>query len=68
MYKSQYTIQPLFLQAPAKKNAKECWGYWLSPFSPRAHFTSCAETDEDFIEEMFSEVGMEQDYDGFHVV
>ena len=27
-----------------------------------------AETDEDFIEEMFSEVGMEQDHDGFHVV
>ena len=27
-----------------------------------------SETDEDFIEEMFSEVGMEQDYDGFHVV
>ena len=27
-----------------------------------------AETDEDFIEEMFSEVGMEQDYDGYHVV
>jgi hypothetical protein len=25
-------------------------------------------TDEDFIEEMFSEVGMEQDHDGFHVV
>ncbi len=27
-----------------------------------------AESDEDFIEEMFSEVGMEQDHDGFHVV
>ena len=27
-----------------------------------------AETDEDFIEEMFSEVGMEQDHDGYHVV
>ena len=27
-----------------------------------------AETDEDFIEEMFSEVGMEQDREGFHVV
>ena len=27
-----------------------------------------SETDEDFIEEMFSEVGMEQDYDGYHVV
>ena len=27
-----------------------------------------AETDEDFIEEMFSEVGVEQDHDGFHVV
>ena len=27
-----------------------------------------SETDEDFIEEMFSEVGMEQDHDGFHVV
>lgn len=26
------------------------------------------ETDEDFIEEMFSVVGMEQDYDGFHAV
>ena len=25
-------------------------------------------TDEDFIEEMFSEVGIEQDHDGFHVV
>ena len=25
-------------------------------------------TDEDFIEEMFSEVGMEQDHDGFPVV
>ena len=28
----------------------------------------CSETDEDFIEEMFSEVGMAQDHDGFHVV
>ena len=27
-----------------------------------------AETDEEFIEGMFSEVGMEQDHDGFHVV
>ena len=27
-----------------------------------------SETDEDFIEELFSEVGMEQDHDGFHVV
>ena len=36
--------------------------------SPRAHFTSCVESDEEFIEEMFSEVGMEQDHDGFHVV
>ena len=26
------------------------------------------ESDEDFIEEMFSEVGMEQDHDGYHVV
>jgi len=26
------------------------------------------ESDEDFIEEMFSEVGMEQDHNGFHVV
>ena len=26
------------------------------------------ETDEEFIEGMFSEVGMEQDHDGFHVV
>jgi len=32
---------------------------------PRKHR---AETDEEFIEEMFSEVGMEQDHDGFHVV
>ena len=32
---------------------------------PRKHR---AETDEDFIDEMFSEVGMEQDHDGFHVV
>ena len=32
---------------------------------PRKHRT---ETDEDFIEEMFSEVGMEQDHDGYHVV
>ena len=28
----------------------------------------CAETDEECIEEMFSQVGMEQDDDGFHVV
>ncbi len=27
-----------------------------------------AEADEEFIEGMFSEVGMEQDHDGFHVV
>ena len=27
-----------------------------------------AETDEEFIEEMFSEVGMEQDHEGYHVV
>ena len=27
-----------------------------------------AETDEEFIEEMFSEVGMKRDHDGFHVV
>ena len=26
------------------------------------------ETDEDFIEEMFSEVGMERDHDGYHGV
>lgn len=26
------------------------------------------ETDEDFIEEMFSQVGTEQEHDGFHVV
>ena len=32
---------------------------------PRKHRS---ETDEDFIEGMFSEVGMEQDHDGFHVV
>ena len=32
---------------------------------PRKHRT---ETDEDFIEGMFSEVGMEQDHNGFHVV
>lgn len=32
---------------------------------PRKHRS---ETDEDFIKEMFSEVGMEQDRDGFHVV
>ena len=32
---------------------------------PRKHHT---ETDEDFIEGMFSEVGMEQDHNGFHVV
>jgi len=32
---------------------------------PRKHRT---ESDEDFIEEMFSQVGMEQDHDGFHVV
>ena len=32
---------------------------------PRKHQ---AESDEDFIEEMFSEVGMEQEHGGFHVV
>ena len=32
---------------------------------PRKHRS---ESDEEFIEEMFSEVGMEQDHDGFHVV
>jgi hypothetical protein len=32
---------------------------------PRKHRTK---TDEDFIEEVFSEVGMEQDHDGFQVV
>lgn len=68
MYKSQYTIQPLFLQAPAKKKRKRMLGVLTFSVSPRAHFTSCVESDEDFIKEMFFEVGMEQDHDGFHVV
>jgi len=53
---------------PLRKKRKRMLGVLTFSVSPRAHFTSCVESDEDFIEEMFSEVGMEQDHDGFHVV
>ena len=63
------------IRAAAKPKLKLLWenigdvtfirDYRRKKKQPRKRRT---ETDEDFIKEMFSAVGMEQDHNGFHVV